>query len=292
MRTAAQRRREPARSMCPSERRARTDSAGPSLCRHRTARARYGATTVTAHPRLARSGQGWPAGQDPMRSRTSSLAARTIAPDRCILARTTQRCRWIFGSGPKRPPHHHHCGFCWQEHGGQAIAVQADISQPADIDRLFTEAKERFGAIDIVVANAGLELLGTPIAELTDEQIDRMVNVNARGTLLTLQRAAQHVSDHGRIINIASTAIEGPYPGTGLYTATKAPGRHFAEVLAREVAERAITVNTIEPGPIDEAGVFIDSIPSDVADTAEYLAGELAAWVSGTTIIVTGGLPQ
>lgn len=140
-----------------------------------------------------------------------------------------------------------------------------------------------------------------------------MVNVNARGTLLTLQRAAQHVSDHGRIINIASTAIEGPYPGVGLYTATKAPGRYFAEVLAREVAERAITVNTIERGPIDEAGVFIDSIPSDspfrglqaagrignrighpsdVADTAEYLAGELAAWVSGTTITVTGGLPQ
>ncbi|MFC8785165.1 SDR family oxidoreductase [Streptomyces nigra] len=200
-----------------------------------------------------------------------------------------------------------------QEHGGQAIAVQADISKPADVDRLFAEAKERFGAIDIVVANAGLELLGTPIAELADEQIDRMVNVNARGALLTLQRAAQHVSDNGRIINIASTAIEGPYPGAGLYTATKAPGRYFAEVLAREVAERGITVNTIEPGPIDEAGVFIDSIPSDspfrglqaagrignrigtpgdVADAAEYLVGDLAAWVSGTTIIVSGGLPQ
>ncbi|MEV7152263.1 SDR family oxidoreductase [Streptomyces sp. NPDC093084] len=198
-------------------------------------------------------------------------------------------------------------------HGGQAIAVQADISMAADVDRLFAEATQRFGPVDIVVANAGLELLGAPIAELSDVQIDNMVNVNARGTLLTLQRAAKHTADNGRIIYIASTAIAHPVPGAGLYTATKAPGRYFAEVLAREVAGRGITVNTIEPGPIDEAGVFIDSIPADspfrgiqaagrigerigsptdVADAAEYLAGDLAAWVSGTTLLVTGGLPQ
>ncbi|MEV5177495.1 SDR family oxidoreductase [Streptomyces flaveolus] len=200
-----------------------------------------------------------------------------------------------------------------REHTGQAIAVQADISKAADVDRLFAEAIERFGSLDIVVANAGLELLGTPITDLSDEQIDRMVNVNARGTLLTLQRAAKNIADNGRIIYIASTALEGPFPGAGLYTATKAPGRFFAEVLARETAERGITVNTIQPGPIDEAGVFIDSIPSDspfrglqaagriadrigtpddVADATEYLASDLAAWVSGTTINVTGGLPQ
>ncbi|MFI6346977.1 SDR family oxidoreductase [Streptomyces sp. NPDC050560] len=198
-------------------------------------------------------------------------------------------------------------------HGGKAIAVKADISQPTDVDRLFAEAREAFATVDIVVANAGLELLGTPIANLSDEQIDRMVNVNAHGALLTLQRAAQHVADNGRIINIASTAIAGPVAGAGLYTATKAPSRYFAEVLARETAERGITVNTIQPGPIDEAGVFIDSIPSDspfrglqaagrigdrignpsdVADAAEYLASDLATWVSGTTLTVTGGLPQ
>jgi 3-oxoacyl-[acyl-carrier protein] reductase len=197
--------------------------------------------------------------------------------------------------------------------GGQAIAVQADISKPADVDRLFAEAKERFGSIDIVVANAGLELLGAPIAELSDEQIDNMVNVNARGALLTMQRAARHVADGGRIIYVASTAIEHPVPGAGLYTATKAPGCYFAEVLARETAGRRITVNTIMPGPIDDAGVFIDSIPADspfrgmqaegridnrigtpadVADAAEYLVSDLAAWVSGTTLTVTGGLPQ
>ncbi|MFI2364386.1 SDR family oxidoreductase [Promicromonospora sp. NPDC019610] len=199
------------------------------------------------------------------------------------------------------------------ERGAQAIAVQADVSRPADVDHLFTEAKQRFGAVDVVVANAGLELLGTPIADLTDEQIERMVDVNAKGALLTMQRAAQHVTDGGRIIYIASTAIVAPVAGAGLYTAVKAPGRYFAEVLARETAERGITVNTIMPGPIDEAGVFIDTVPADspfrgmqaagriadrigtpddVADAAEYLTGDLARWVSGTTITVTGGLPQ
>ncbi|WP_432947492.1 SDR family oxidoreductase [Kribbella sp. CA-253562] len=199
------------------------------------------------------------------------------------------------------------------QYGAQAIAVKADVSKAADIDLLFAETTQRFGSVDIVVANAGLELLGVPIAELSDEQIDSMVNVNARGALFTMQRAAKHVADNGRIIYMASTAIVHPVAGAGLYTAVKAPGRHFAEVLAREVAGRGITVNTIMPGPIDEAGVFIDSIPADspfrglqaagrigdrigtptdVADAAEYLVSDLAAWVSGTTIGVTGGLPQ
>lgn len=200
-----------------------------------------------------------------------------------------------------------------REHTEQAIAVQADISQAADVDRLFTEATERFGAIDIVAANAGLELLGTPIVDLTDEQINRMVDVNARGALFTMQRAAKHVADNGRIVYIASTALANPVAGAGLYTAAKAPGRYFAEVLARETADRGITVNTIMPGPIDDAGVFIDTIPADspfrdiqasgriqdrigtpddVADAAEYLASDLADWVSGTTITIAGGLPQ
>ncbi|WP_413099359.1 SDR family NAD(P)-dependent oxidoreductase [Streptomyces sp. Inha503] len=99
------------------------------------------------------------------------------------------------------------------EHAGQAIAVQADISKATEVDRLFTEAKERFGSLDIVVANAGLELLGVPIAELSDEQIDSMFNVNAKGAILTMQRAAQHLADHGRILYIASTAIAHPVPG-------------------------------------------------------------------------------
>jgi 3-oxoacyl-[acyl-carrier protein] reductase len=197
--------------------------------------------------------------------------------------------------------------------GGQAITVRADVSQAADVDRLFAAATERFGSVDIVVANAGLELIGTPIVDLADEQITRMVDVNARGVIFTLQRAAKHVADGGRVVYIASTAIANPVSGAGLYTAVKAPGRYFAEVLAREVAPRSITVNTLVPGPIDEAGVFIDSIPADspfrgmqaagrigerigtpndVADAAEYLVSDLAGYVSGATIKVAGGLPQ
>lgn len=197
--------------------------------------------------------------------------------------------------------------------GAQAIAVKADISRAADVDRLFAETKQRFGSVDIVVANAGLELIGFPVAGLSDEQIDNMVDVNVRGTILTMHRAAANLADNGRIIYVASTSINVPTAGAALYTATKAPGRYFANVLAQETADRGITVNTIMPGPVDEAGVFIDTIPADspfrdemaagrignrigspddVADAAEYLASDLAAYVSGTTLGVTGGMPR
>ncbi|MFD4676103.1 SDR family oxidoreductase [Lentzea sp. NPDC058450] len=200
-----------------------------------------------------------------------------------------------------------------REAGERAIAVRADVSRASDVDRLFAETLDRFGSVDIVVANAGLELLGVPIVDLADDQIDRMIDVNAKGALLTMQRGARHVNDGGRIIYISSTAVAGPYPGAGLYTATKVAGIHFAKVLARETAGRGVAVNSIAPGPIDDAGVFLDSIPADspfrgvqaqgrigdrlgtpadVADAAEYLAGDLAEWVSGTTIDITGGLPQ
>lgn len=197
--------------------------------------------------------------------------------------------------------------------GATAIAVKADISQPADVDRLFGETKARFGSVDIVVANAGLELIGFPVVGLSDEQITSMVDVNVKGAILTMHRAAANLNDGGRIIYVASTSINVPTAGAALYTATKAPGRYFANVLAQETSDRGITVNTIMPGPIDEAGVFIDTIPADspfrdqmakgrisnrlgspddVADAAEYLASGLADYVSGATLAVTGGLPQ
>jgi 3-oxoacyl-[acyl-carrier protein] reductase len=180
--------------------------------------------------------------------------------------------------------------------------------------RLFAAAVERFGSVDNVVANAGLELLGVPIADLSDEQIDNLVNVNARDALLTMQRAARGTSPTtGGSSNITSTAIAIPQAGVGLYSATKAAGPHFAQVLARELAGRGITVNNVMPGPIDQAGVFIDSIPTDSPFRDQQAEGAwqtasarpamsptlpnissatLAAWVSGTTIGVTGGLPQ
>src|SRR5919106_4035760 len=200
-----------------------------------------------------------------------------------------------------------------REHGVEGIAVRADISKPADVDRLYAEATKQFGSLDIIVANAGVELPGVPIVELSDEQIDRLVDINVRGAFMTMQRASKNVADNGRVIFISSSSTVAPVAGMATYASTKLAGRYFAGVLAIELAGRGVTVNCILPTAIDQAGVYRDSIPADspyrdqvatgrigtrigtpgdVADAAEYLVGDLAAWVSGMTLTVTGGLSQ
>jgi len=198
--------------------------------------------------------------------------------------------------------------------GANAIAVQADMSRVADIDRLFARASEHFGQIDIAVANAGLEMIGIPFLESTEEQFDRLFAINTKGTFFTLQTAAQRVVDEGRIIYVGSSTTVLPVPGYGLYASSKMGPRYAVQVLAQELADRRITVNTILPTAIDGAGVFTDADPNhpvrqliasqpgrigrrmgtvdDVADAAEYLASNLAGWVSGQTLLVSGGALQ
>ncbi|MFD4562416.1 SDR family oxidoreductase [Streptomyces sp. NPDC058469] len=185
--------------------------------------------------------------------------------------------------------------------GAQAIAVQADTSVVPDIERLFAEAAARFGRIDIAVANAGVELIGLDFLDITEEQFDRLFAINTRGTFFTLQ-AARHVVTGGRIIYVGSSTTTVPVRGEGLYGSSKTAPRYAVQVLAQELADRGITVNTILPTAIEGAGVFTEPDPGhpvrqfvarpgrigrrmgtvdDVADAAEYLASDLAAWISG-----------
>src|SRR6201996_3182735 len=97
--------------------------------------------------------------------------------------------------------------------GVKVIAVQADVSKVADIERLFDEAKKAFGKIDIVVANAGIELVETPVVDFTEEQFDRVFSINTKGSYFTMQQAAKNVTDNGRIIYIASRTTSFPVPG-------------------------------------------------------------------------------
>jgi 3-oxoacyl-[acyl-carrier protein] reductase len=194
--------------------------------------------------------------------------------------------------------------------GGRAHVVQADISSLPDIDRLFDEAVSTFGSIDIVVANAGREAIGQLSADITEDDFDRIFNVNAKGSFFTLQKAAKVLADRGRLISIGSTSTIFPYSGMGLYSSSKVVAAQFVRILALELASRAITVNTILPTGILGAGVFADpanseafrasdaqmgridgrvGTPADVADAAEYFAGDLAGWVSGQTLTVAGG---
>jgi 3-oxoacyl-[acyl-carrier protein] reductase len=111
------------------------------------------------------------------------------------------------------------------ETGRDAIAVKADVTKPADIERIFIETLGRFGKVDIVVANAGVELVDQPIVEATDEQVDRLFEINTKGTFFTLQKAANYVSDNGRIIYVGSSTTGEEWDTKWGYRAANEEGR-------------------------------------------------------------------
>lgn len=193
--------------------------------------------------------------------------------------------------------------------GGAAIAIQADVSSPTEIERLFAAARERFGHIDIVVANAGIELVNVELVDVKEEDFDRLFRVNAKGPFFVLQAAARAIADGGRIINISSSTTVRPQRGESAYGGSKTPAKYFVEVLAKEIADRGVTVNSVIPGPIDKAGIFthmpdddpykrqlIDAtplgrlgLPEDVADLVEFLAGPKAGFITGEHLLMNGG---
>jgi 3-oxoacyl-[acyl-carrier protein] reductase len=135
------------------------------------------------------------------------------------------------------------------------------MSKVSDIERLFAKTNERFGQIDIAVANAGVEMIGIPFLEITEKQFDRLFAINTKGAFFTLQAAGRHVVDNGRIIYVGSSTTVLPVQGEGLYASSKMAPRYAVQVLAQELAVRGVTVNTILPTAIEGAGVFTDADP-------------------------------
>jgi 3-oxoacyl-[acyl-carrier protein] reductase len=193
--------------------------------------------------------------------------------------------------------------------GVQVIAIQGDVSKPAEIEKLFNEALAAFGKIDIVVANAGIELVETAVTDFTEEQFDRVFNINTKGSYFTLQQAAKHVSDNGRILYIASSTTSFPVVGMAVYGGSKTTPRYLVDILSKEIGHRGVTVNSIIPFAVDHAGIFadpashpelrkqlLDSCPmgrlaevEDVANIAEFFASDLSSFVSGQHLLVNGG---
>jgi 3-oxoacyl-[acyl-carrier protein] reductase len=194
--------------------------------------------------------------------------------------------------------------------GGQALALQADISRVPEIRRLFQETRERLGRIDILVNNAA-GFVFKPIAETTEEEFDQVFALNTRGTFFAMQEAARVLPDRGRIINISSGGTAVGMPCLGVYLGSKSALEEFTLVLANELGPRGITVNTVSAGVTEtqmlddlfhfwppEVETMIEQRtamgrlgqPQEVADAVAFLATEDARWITGQNIRVDGGI--
>lgn len=191
--------------------------------------------------------------------------------------------------------------------GGRAVAVQADVGDPAAAEILFSRAEEQFGAVDVLVNNAGV-LVVKPISEMDQQTFDRVLSVNISGTFGAIKQAVTRMRDGGRIINFSSTALHTSFPGYVAYNATKAAVEAMTRVLAKEFAPRGITVNTVAPGPVATELFFkgksqekIDDMArlspfgrlgevDDVVPLVSFLCSPAGRWISGQSIRVNGAL--
>ena len=191
--------------------------------------------------------------------------------------------------------------------GGEAIAIQADVSDTHQVKAMFDTTINAFGKPDILVNNAGI-IICKPIAETTDEDFDRIFSINVKGTFNTMREAASKLNDGGRIVNLSSTTTRMMLPTYGTYCATKGAVEQLTRIFAKEVGARKITVNAVSPGPTDtelfHQGKTDETIeqlasasafnrigePIDIARVVLFLVSEEAAWVTGQNIGANGGV--
>ena len=193
--------------------------------------------------------------------------------------------------------------------GGRAIAVQGDVAKTADVRRLFDEAQRAFGALDVLVNNAGVYQL-EPIEAVVEDAFHRQFDTNVLGPILAIQEAVKHFGPKGgSVINISSVASTSAPPNSVVYSATKGALDAVTRVLAKELGPRRIRVNTIAPGGVETEGVHAAGLmgsdfekqvvagtplgrfgqPEDIAGVAVFLASDAAGWVTGERISASGG---
>jgi len=194
--------------------------------------------------------------------------------------------------------------------GKNVEGVQGDVSNMADLDKLFATVTEKKGHIDILVANAGWGQLA-PLGTITEELYDKTFAINVKGLLFTVQKGLPLLRDGASIILISSIASIKGFPGFSIYTATKAAVRNFARSWILELKDRKIRVNVISPGPIDtpllhsvdeplqlkasaQATIPLGRIgtPYEVARPAVFLASDDSSFINGVEFFVDGGLAQ
>jgi 3-oxoacyl-[acyl-carrier protein] reductase len=189
--------------------------------------------------------------------------------------------------------------------GGKAVAIKADAADQAAVRAAVQRAAKEFGKIDILVNNAGVLALG-PIADFAADDFEKALSVNVRSVFTATQEAVRHMPDGGRIINIGSVNSERmPFQGGSVYALTKGAVASFTKGLARDLGERKITVNNIQPGPVDTeanpaSGPFANTLlglmavkryghADEIAAMTAYLAGPEAGYVTGASLLIDGG---
>lgn len=191
--------------------------------------------------------------------------------------------------------------------GGEAIALQADVSDPHAVQRLFDATEARYGGVDVLVNNAGIMHLA-PIAEVDDAVFDRLVAINLRGTFNGMREAARRLRDGGRIVNLSTSLVGTKLETYGVYAATKAAVETMTAILSKELRGRSITVNAVAPGPTatdlfleGKAPELIDRMsrmnplerlgtPADIAAVVSFLASSQGGWINGQVIRANGGM--
>ena len=197
-----------------------------------------------------------------------------------------------------------------QSQGGKAVAVKANIAEPADVERLFIEAKKTFDRLDILVNNAGVYDFA-PLENVTPEHFHKQFNLNVLGLLLASQQAAKHFGrEGGAIVNISSVVAHSPVATASVYSATKAAVDAITKSLAKELGPRKIRVNSVNPGMVETEGLHGAGIaesdfrktveaqtplgrigqPDDIAPAVVFLASPDSSWITGETLTISGGM--
>jgi len=197
-----------------------------------------------------------------------------------------------------------------REQGGKALAVQANVAERADIERLFAETKKAFGKLDVLVNNAGIYEFA-PLENVTEEHFHKQFNLNVLGLVLASKEAAKYFgAEGGAIVNISSVVAVSPVATASVYSATKAAVDAVTKSLAKELGARKIRVNSINPGMVETEGLRGAGIaesdfrkmtesqtplgrigqPDDIAPAAVFFASNDSSWITGETLTISGGL--
>ena len=191
--------------------------------------------------------------------------------------------------------------------GGRAIAVGADVSDPAAVADLFTQTEAAFGGVDVLVNNAGIMKLA-PLAETSDALFDETIAINLKGAFNGLREAARRLRGGGRIVSFSSSVVGLYQPSYAAYAATKAGIEAMSHILSKELGGKGITVNVVAPGPV-ATKLFLDGKgedeikpivgrtplgrlgePVDIARAVSFLVSPEGAWISGQVLRANGGM--